>query len=710
MRVISILTFLLIASEGFAQILCPSQMVQEKDGRYYIQENGEKSRVNESVITVKLKDGLKIEKSKVKPLRSNKLGYIDLVVPHNMAFKDYAVQLAESGLFELVKYNTFASVCYAPNDEHVGNQWHLETINAFDAWNVTMGSPDVKVAVIDIFPNASHPDIYQGSDAYGNINWEDGHDYTGIFSSDHGLSVAGIISSKSNNVIGVAGIAGGNYGAGSCVLPFNVSAGGTYIDMSTVDDAIIEATDNGVKVINMSFRSGSTNHPDVESAIDYAYNHGVVLVAASGNDYNTNWIGYPASNQHVIAVGAVGKSLNRCSFSNCGTGLEIVAPGDSIYTTTANDYNYLSGTSFSAPQVAGVAALMFSVNPNLSPSIIANLLRTSCTQITGYSFDNSGWNAQVGHGLLNAKAAVQAAENTVTHISGPTVPCLLSEYYVTSWPVENTVEWSITSSGGSLSIEDVLQPYYNPEHDDNYCYVYKSATYAKGTLTAKLKIGNNVIKTLTKKIDTGAGFSGTWCQQGDSLSTLTSGSSYIIQGGKTVYLQSDDFLDATVSYTSTMPHIGGVVNNNGVLSFTPPIIYEPGLPLLESQTVNAIQPNNSIVITVVKDGTCEAYQFRFILRRTPAFVIEPLLNISNVGKDYTFSLHSNSDITDRRMDSRNKSLWQLEIISFETGKSVYKTDSNESFLSVNTLGWKSGMYIVTAIIDEKTYASKIYIK
>ena len=152
------------------------------------------------------------------------------------------------------------------------------------------------------------------------------------------------------------------------------------------------------------------------------------------------------------------------------------------------------------------------------------------------------------------------------------------------------------------------------------------------------------------------------------------------------------------------------MNNNGVLSFTPPIIYEPGLPLLESQTVNAIQPNNSIVITVVKDGTCEAYQFRFILRRTPAFVIEPLLNISNVGKDYTFSLHSNSDITDRRMDSRNKSLWQLEIISYETGKSVYKTDSNESFLSVNTLGWKSGMYIVTAIIDEKTYASKIYIK
>lgn len=474
---------------------------------------------------------------------------------------------------------------------------------------------------------------------------------------------------------------------------------------TAVEAAILQ----GVKVINMSF--GGAYSEILSQAITHAVATGITVVCASGNDYAT-YLPFPASHDSTIAVGASNIQGNRASFSNYGYGLDLVAPGVSIFTTDINNtYNSLDGTSFSCPQVVGVAALMLSVNPSLSPIMIRTLLRSTCTQLSGYSYDITGWNAEVGFGLLNASAAVEAAENTLPHILGPTIPCLLNEYHVTNWPVEETVEWSITSSGGSLSIEDMPQPINNPEHDDNYCYVYKSSSYAKGVLTAQLKSGDIVVRTLTKTIDTGADFSGTWYQQGDSVRTLSSGSSYLIQGGKTVYLQSDCFLDATVTYTTNMFPFSGIVNNNGVLSFTPPTVLEPGFPILKSQSVNDIQSiNNSIVITVVKNGTCEAYRFTFRISNLVPIEIDPMLNISNVGKEYTFSLHSNSGLTGESMDSRKKSSWQLEIFSYDSGTSVYKTASYESFLSVNTTGWKSGLYIATAIIDEKTYSTKIYIK
>ena len=139
-----------------------------------------------------------------------------------------------------------------------------------------MGSPNVKVAIIDGFSFfSSHPDIYNSSAAYNNIDWSSGIDYTGYApSQSHGMAVAGIISAKSNNSIGIAGICGGNNSAGACVLPFNVIDENGFVDLSVVDNAIFDATDSGARIINMSFGGYSYTHPAINAAITYAKNHG----------------------------------------------------------------------------------------------------------------------------------------------------------------------------------------------------------------------------------------------------------------------------------------------------------------------------------------------------------------------------------------------------------------------------------------------------
>ena len=145
-----------------------------------------------------------------------------------------------------------------------------------------MGDSAVKVAVIDAITYNNHSDFDFGTDGYRNVLWTLGNDYTGIPSNSyHGLSVAGVIGTKTNNSIGIAGLGGGynDYGVG--IIPYNVSSGGFIIDMSVVDDAIIDATDKGAKVINMSFGSNLSAYEDIDDAIEYASSHGVILTAAS---------------------------------------------------------------------------------------------------------------------------------------------------------------------------------------------------------------------------------------------------------------------------------------------------------------------------------------------------------------------------------------------------------------------------------------------
>ena len=235
-------------------------------------------KLDNKAVTVKLKEGKVLSKN-VKAIRSNVLGYIDVEVPNDTDIEDFVANLKSTGDYELVKYNVIGEIGVSPNDTGASNQWHLGAINMFSTWNITTGSPTIKVAVIDNGFDCTHVDIGYGNDNYRNINPTLGYDYyqmssTSMTIKDHGTQVAGIISAKTNNGTGIAGVAGGFGASGVTILPFCITDGtDNYVNFGYLDDAICSAVNNGAKVINMSIGSNDTNlshHTDIVDAIDYA--------------------------------------------------------------------------------------------------------------------------------------------------------------------------------------------------------------------------------------------------------------------------------------------------------------------------------------------------------------------------------------------------------------------------------------------------------
>ena len=312
-----------------------------------------------------------------------------------------------------------------PNDAGFSQCWgHRNTgtsgglvnfdMNTTNAWSITEGAPTISIMVFETGVQQDHPDINQVA----------GRDFTtgatnGILGGgptnqcdNHGTSVAGCITGIINNSIGTVGVAPDckviSAKVGTSVTPCNGSWQG---QTSWTVNAINWGIANGVRVTNNSNDYGTTSTA-MTNAYIAARNAGVVNFASSGNSGNTN-IGFPARSTGVIAVGASNRNGQKASFSSYGTKLAFVAAGQSIYTTDrtgtngygAGDYTTIDGTSFSSPYAAGVAALILSVNPSLSAAQVESIMQTTCRDMDAAGFDTlTGW------GMLNAEAAVRAAQ------------------------------------------------------------------------------------------------------------------------------------------------------------------------------------------------------------------------------------------------------------------------------------------------------------
>ena len=680
-----------------AESLLQANSLCKENGKYYLIENGRKCPVNDKVITVKLKEGIIDVDKGIVPLQRNKLGYIDVVVPDSVPLEDFACQLDKSGNYELVKYATYGELCATANDEYIGQQWYLDSIKAFDAWNYTRGNPSVKIAVIDEIPFFSHLDFYDASADYNNINWSLGIDYTErpavLF---HGMSVAGVIGAKSNNMIGVAGVCGGDNAAGACIIPYNVCENGN-VYMTYVDDAIIDATDKGARVINMSFGTFASNNPDVNDAITYAKNHGVLLVASSGNDGETNRIRYPASNSDVIAVGSVGRDLQRSYFSNVGSGLDIVAPGEEIRVIKRNEYSDRRGTSFSAPQVSAVIGLMLSVNPQLSVGEIRYLIESTANKVNGYTYQtlpehpNGTWTDFIGYGVLDAYSAVLGAVSALLpnlQISGSIVPGSPSTYSVQGLPLDWHVTWSMEGQATLPSYCTVNYPVANQLQINN-----SSKQHIKETLVAKVYNASGLLmKTLTTEINTAYGFSGSYTQTAfhDVLSgPVNDGSIIWVRQGYDVVLTSSDFNGATVSYTCQSPY---------------PMISTSG-NTVTVRLHTSTSFSNCLLRCVNGDKVIE-----FRLRAEPSLILDPdppiIASISGSGNStinivLTEQTESSEPMRESALDS-----WELDIYSLTSGKHVYAQRVSGPSVSIDTSKWEPDVYIVHIKVGGKEIVQK----
>lgn len=334
-----------------------------------------------------------------------------------------------------------ARTSFVPSDAYVGLQWGLDTVNAYEAWDIASDAHEVVVAVLDTGIDWNHPDIapniWSDSDGYhgynfisnnripmdDNVNSYDGSTWVPNTHTYHGTHVAGVVGAVMNNGIGIAGLAQVRLMA---VKVMNDSGEGTD---STVASGIRWATDHGAHVITMSLGVDGSSAV-LRDAVAYASNRRVIMVAASGNS-GSSYVSYPAAYPQVIAVGAVDMTESRAAFSNYGSGLDIMAPGVQIYSTQGGGgYHYLAGTSTAVPFVAGVAALMLSINPALTPVDIGTY-----TNITARDISRTGYDTMTGWGIVDAFGAVErVASPTLTFTQYPEFAAFNSTVSVT-WMV-----------------------------------------------------------------------------------------------------------------------------------------------------------------------------------------------------------------------------------------------------------------------------------
>lgn len=306
--------------------------------------------------------------------------------------------LRESPKVKYVERNFEATLEFVPDDPGYGSQWHLPRVSAPAGWDLSTGDPAVVIAVIDSGIDPSQvdlaPNLVPGYNFVSNNT--DTRDVR-----DHGTAVAGTAAAMGNEGRGVAGLAWR-----SRVMPLLVT-GPTTTYYSDVAEAITYAADRGARVINLSL-GGTSYSSTLQSAVNYAWNRGVVVVAAAGNSGSSTPF-YPAALDNVVAVAATDQSDLRASFSNYGTWIDVAAPGTRIYTTNnGGGYGYWQGTSFASPQVAGLAALMFAANPGLTNAQVVSLLRARADDLGAPGFD-----ATFGSGRINVARAVQAAAESV---------------------------------------------------------------------------------------------------------------------------------------------------------------------------------------------------------------------------------------------------------------------------------------------------------
>ena len=288
-----VILFLCIFHFGFTQQKKRfGELVRTRDS-VFIAYNGTHFRANLNVVTVKFLPEVKeeniIKERNFKVLHTCPLGYINLSVPKGIDIENFVAMLDESGQFESVEYNTigtFSASSLVPVDTHVNGQWHLNAINAFSAWNITVGSSGVKVAVIDDGVDWTHPDIGFGTDGYRNVDptigWNFHLDNNDVkFSSEHGTKVAAVLGAKTHNIRGIAGVSGGYLSSGVTMIPYAIGEA-DYCNFDLLHLAINNAVSKGARIINLSL-NGTAQTNAINSAIANAKQNGVLIVHATGN-------------------------------------------------------------------------------------------------------------------------------------------------------------------------------------------------------------------------------------------------------------------------------------------------------------------------------------------------------------------------------------------------------------------------------------------
>lgn len=443
------------------------------------------------------------------------------------------------------------------------SQWMLPSIYAYNdtmgvgnAWNVVTTDKTVTVAVIDEGFQADHEDLSGNViDTYNSVTGESGVDAVAESAGEggHGTHVAGIVAAEANNG---QGIAGASYNA-KLMLIKALNSSGNFTS-TTIANGIQHAIDArytsaNVRVINLSVcgkASSSSNWPDdtMIKKIDAATAAGIVVVCAAGNSKTAPvpYLAYPSDYYNAVSVislqkGADVHDVSRLSSSNYNeskpdgtvfSGKDISAPGESIKSTMPNNsYGTKDGTSMAAPSVAGVLALVFAQQPNLSATDAMNLLYNTTTDL-----GEAGWDLETGYGEVNAYRAVTEPDAYVSGSTilkkGSSVQLSMQGTFTWSWGSEDTSVATVNQNGvvtgvgaGSTRISTIYRKGFAVMR------AYKNVIVYDPTISGSSSIA--VGSSATLSIPSTPSGSWTWTSSDASVATVSSsGTSVTVVGQK----------------------------------------------------------------------------------------------------------------------------------------------------------------------------------
>jgi len=293
-----------------------------------------------------------------------------------------------------------------PNDVLIDEQWHHNTINSESAWDISRGSNNIIIAVLDSGLQIGNADLsgarfLSGFDFVNNDNDADDD-------LSHGTHVTGLIAANADN-----GISGAGIDHNAMILPVKVINENNIGSTFDLVQGINYAMSQGADVINMSL-GGYSNSNALNEMLSSAKDNGSILISSAGNggigEADNN---YPGASQHTISVGSTDIYNDRAFFSSTGKTLDVVAPGSAVKTTSYYEGNgagldYFNGTSAAAPMVSGIAGLAKALDPDLTQDEFLEILTlTSRDQVSSSYEDTPGRDDFFGWGLVDAPAVLE---------------------------------------------------------------------------------------------------------------------------------------------------------------------------------------------------------------------------------------------------------------------------------------------------------------
>lgn len=624
---------------------------------------------------------------------------------------ELANQFFESGLFQFAEPDLMLEdILNCVNDTYFPQQWGLRNtgqyggtagmdIRACDAWNLSTGT-NINVAVVDEGIQLDHPDLQTNIHSLS-YDGENGSSPS-IVRGDHGTACAGIIGAVGNTA-GIRGV------APNCSLMSvsNIMNTGTPNIKQKLASSINWAVQNGAHILSNSWGNNLLSSSLIDDAISNALTNGrnglgCVVVFATGNDNGA--VQYPAnSNPNILAVGAMSpcgqrKSPTSCDNentwgSNFGVTLDVVAPGVLIPTTdrtstngynpnipihtqnngnriltdyTNNDYTvWFNGTSSACPHVAGVAALILSVNPSLTGQQVRDIIEQTAQKVGGYNYTtttgrtNGIWHNEMGYGLVNALCSVTRAQMSLATLSGSSLVCSSGAQFTVNNPSGATVSWTCS---GNVTFD----------HQTGNPKTFTATGNGTGTIQAILITACGNVALPVKNVSTG------------SLIPIISGP-YNVHCGYTVPFVLDDMSKAygTSFYWSS-----------DILSISDPYSVDcsawatfDGSGYISCRVTTCGVSNTSTRNVVV--NTCDY----LLLSPNPSFG-EISVSIESASKE---SVSITAD-------------WDLEVFDSSQLLKVKKGGIKTKNTTINTSGWKDGAYIVRAKYKGNTLIEKLIVQ